>query len=100
MLLRILYPRLWWVLVIPLSFYLTRMATVRTRAGGLREIPLEQYQPNTRRYEIVEYRIWGYYFNPNKYQVWHFIANACLVIGCVAVGKDLFWHQAPSRKPE
>ncbi|WP_216726458.1 hypothetical protein [Hymenobacter siberiensis] len=90
-------PRLWWLLVLPLAFYLTRGVSVRDRkifAGGAKTISTEAYDEDKRRYEFIEYAAFGKFYDPNPYHVWQFLANACLVIGCLSVGKELFLPRA------
>ena len=84
-------PRLAWVLVLPLCFYLSHKVDVRDKVkdDSLQTISLEQYEAEKPRYEFVEYRAFGNYYDPNPYHVWQFVANACLVIGCLSAGKEL-----------
>jgi len=94
MLRKILQPRLWLLLILPLAFYLTRSVRAidsSKRFAGAQVISIEQYQSNLQRYSLVEYCAFGKGYDPNPYQVWQFIANACLVIGCLSVGKELLW---------
>ena len=87
---KIFRPRLWWLLVLPLAFYLTRYVTVQMPSGNYREMSLDEYGSRREELPIEEYRIFGVFFPPNAYNVWQFAANACLIIGCLSVGKELF----------
>ena len=92
----ILWPRLWWLLVLPLAFYLTRGVSVRDRGqySIVKTISNEVYDAEKPRYEFIEYAAFSEYYDPNPYHVWQFIANACLVIGCLSVGKELFLRKS------
>ena len=78
--------------MLPLWFYLTRGVNIRDPfvSFGEKTISLEEYENNKPKYSFIEYRAFGQYFDPNPYHVWQFVANACLVIGCLSLGKDLF----------
>lgn len=89
-------PHLWWLLVVPLAFYLTRMGHIThvipdLFAEGFYPLSTAEAIAKKGTYSYIDqYEVMGMYFNPNKYQVWQFFANACLVIGCLSVGKELF----------
>ena len=89
-------PRLSWLLVLPLCFYLSHKVDVHDKGnnGSLQTVSLEQYEADRLRYEFVEYRAFGNYYDPNPYHVWQFVANACLVIGCLSAGKELLLPSA------
>ena len=91
---QIFRPRLWWLLVLTLAFYLTRGVSVHDGKiySVTKTVSLEAYEAekNKNRYDFIEYAAFGKFYDPNPYHVWQFIANACLVIGCLSVGKELF----------
>jgi hypothetical protein len=92
-------PRLWWLLLLPLAFYLTRMGHVNNPVpvlfdNGFYPLSTAEAIANKGEYAYIDqYEVMGMYFNPNKYQIWQFVANACLVIGCLSVGKQLFFRK-------
>jgi hypothetical protein len=97
MFLRRIRPRLWWLLVIPLCFYLTRKAYVYAPPGynlsssvGYTDIQnAEQIVKNEKRAKIESYLICGCDVEYNTYQVMNFIAISTLVIGCFSLGKEI-----------
>jgi hypothetical protein len=88
-------PRLWWVLVLPLGFYLTHGRYVFDKLDEQHKvISLEVYDQFPLQYDFKDYFVLGGYYSPNAYHVWQFMANACLVIGCLALGKALLLNKS------
>ena len=95
-----LRPRLWWVLLLPFAFYFTRTAYVErpsiivgdtiSTAGSYDVATAESASKKYDNAVLKSYWVLGQSMDINTYQVIHFIANACLVIGCLSVGKELF----------
>ncbi|MBF9237432.1 hypothetical protein I2I05_08480 [Hymenobacter sp. BT683] len=59
------------------------------------DMSMQEYEegrqhPSSNNWDIANYSILGVMIRPNTYQVLYFVANACLVIGCLSVGKELF----------
>lgn len=86
-------PRLWWVLVLPLFFYLSRQAIVnRSRHFDIVEYDDLKHNDSFEGH-LTGYSAMGTDMDTDTYQVLSFIANACLVIGCFSVGKILLWNK-------
>ena len=92
MLRNLLRPRLWWLLVLPLIFHLTRKAYLSLGSiGVLLDVhyakQIAQRKPGT----VILYYAWlGIHLEPPVYDVVSFVMNACLVIGCLSLLKELF----------
>lgn len=89
MLRRIFKPRLWWTLLFPFFFYLTR--EVDTRQEG--SISIQEYESKKSHYELEGFNVFGASVAPNTYQVLNFIAITCVVMGCYSIGKSIISKQ-------
>lgn len=103
MLRKLLRPRLWWLLVFSLTFYLTREAVIMQRqymgngvtVGKYVHISFYEFEKGNEEepYELLEYHVFTGDVSPDVYKVVLFTVNACLVIGCLSVGKELFLNK-------
>jgi hypothetical protein len=99
MLLKIIRPRLWWLLIIPLCFYLTRKAYVYTpprynepSTADYTDIQnAERIVRDIKRAKIESYGVCGQDMDFNTYQVVNFVAISALVIGCFSLGKEILF---------
>ena len=98
MLRKTLSPRPWWLLVLPLAFYLTRMAWVCKKEyydyapywGEIHTLDsVDEALKQKPDYIINGYQVAGIDLRPNVYQVVYFISIGCLIIGSLSVAKDL-----------
>jgi hypothetical protein len=97
----ILPPRLYWVLLIPLAFYLTRSVIIWNPAQFLeyKRISIDDYKVHARDYKFVKYMVCGLSLNARQYWVGQFLANACLVIGAAALSKTWYRRKTSAGLP-
>jgi len=85
--------RLYWLLLIPLAFSLMRGVIIWNPDSFLKykRISIEDYEAHAHDYQFVKYVVCSLSLNARQYLLGQLLANACLVIGTIALIKT--WYQ-------